>query len=291
MSIASQFRTILTIISPTLNTIVCYKVKFGKILNTKNPKTLTEKILTLKLKDYNSNPLIKRCADKSTVRGYVKERGLEEILIPLIAEYDNVDDINWDELPNEFAMKWNFGCGGNIICGDKKELNIEESIANMKRWGQRKPHLWYAEMQYDIKNKRIVIEECLPLNDGKLPNDYKFFCLNGKCQFIMLCTNRVIGGHADYCYYDCDWNTLVAPESGEQFEKPSKLEDAIIIAEKLAVDFPFVRVDLFIENSKVYFSELTFTPAAGMDIDFLQKPIGQERTIDEIYGELLSIDK
>ena len=35
------------------------------------------------------------------------------------------------------------------------------------------------------------------------------------------------------------------------------------LAEEMAKDFPFVRVDLYNINGKIYFSELTFTPAKG----------------------------
>ena len=37
----------------------------------------------------------------------------------------------------------------------------------------------------------------------------------------------------------------------------------IRIAETLASPFPFVRVDLYDVNGKIYFSEMTFTPAKG----------------------------
>ena len=35
------------------------------------------------------------------------------------------------------------------------------------------------------------------------------------------------------------------------------------LAEEMAKEFPFVRVDLYNINGKIYFSELTFTPAKG----------------------------
>ena len=37
----------------------------------------------------------------------------------------------------------------------------------------------------------------------------------------------------------------------------------LAMAEKLAKPFPFVRVDLYSIHGKIYFSEMTFTPAKG----------------------------
>ena len=36
------------------------------------------------------------------------------------------------------------------------------------------------------------------------------------------------------------------------------------VSQRFANDFPFVIVDLFENNNKIYFSELTFTPCGGM---------------------------
>ena len=46
-------------------------------------------------------------------------------------------------------------------------------------------------------------------------------------------------------------------------EKPQNWGKMVEIAKELGRDFPFVRVDLYNINGKIYFSELTFTPAKG----------------------------
>ena len=45
-----------------------------------------------------------------------------------------------------------------------------------------------------------------------------------------------------------------------EIQKPENLEEMIRYAEKLSKAFPFVRVDLFSEDSRIIFGELTFTP-------------------------------
>ena len=135
MSIANTFRSCLTLISPKLNAKILHKVKTGRKLDFKSPVTLSDKLVVLKIKDYNHNPLVKQCADKYTVREYVRSKGHEDVLNELIGVYDSVDYIEWDKLPNQFAMKWNFGCGFNIICRDKTKLDIPKAIIHLCKWG------------------------------------------------------------------------------------------------------------------------------------------------------------
>jgi hypothetical protein len=45
------------------------------------------------------------------------------------------------------------------------------------------------------------------------------------------------------------------------------------VVRRLAADFPFVRVDLYVAGGRVYFGELTFTPGSGI-VDFTPKKTG-----------------
>ena len=72
-----------------------------------------------------------------------------------------------------------------------------------------------------------------------------------------------------YNNYYIDWT----PFDGSQFngwkktdyplEKPDNFDEMVNLAETLAKEFPFVRVDLYNINGKIYLSEMTFTPAKG----------------------------
>ncbi len=112
-----------TLFSPTMSTKILYRKRLGKKLNLKEPKTFNEKVQWLKLHEINKKEIYVKCADKYLVREYVKECGCEEILTKLYGVYDDANDINWDELPDKFVLKWNFGCGLNIICKDKSKLD------------------------------------------------------------------------------------------------------------------------------------------------------------------------
>ena len=287
MDFAQLFRCALTIVSPELNTRVCYRVKFGRPINLSTPNTLDEKILKLKLEEYGKSKLVKECADKYRVRNYVRRIGCEEILIPLLDSFDKVEEIDWDKLPDKFAMKWNFGCGYNIICSDKSKLDKKEVLKTMKRWGRSNYYLGYSEIQYKNVKKKILIESFLDDNSGKNPADYKIYCFNGKPYCVMLCMDRE-NDHAKYYFFDRDWNFLRINKNGleapEDFTivKPRGIEEAFQYAEKLCAPFKFVRVDLYIIYGKVFFGELTFTPSGGMDSSRLPET-------DLMFGEMLQI--
>lgn len=85
---------------------VQFECSVGKKLNLDNPKTLDEKIQWLNLNYHDS--LMTKCADKFAVREYVKETIGEEYLVPCIGVYDSPDEIDFDKLPEQFALKVNW---------------------------------------------------------------------------------------------------------------------------------------------------------------------------------------
>ena len=283
-------RSGLTLISPKLNTAVTYRVKFKKKLDLEHPVTLNEKILWLKFNTYWNNPIIKQCADKYRVREYLESKGYGVLLNGLIGVYENVDDIDWDSLPNQFALKLNVGCGCNIIVSDKSNLDIESAMHSMRKWLKSNYWLGWSEMQYKGVKPVILIEKYLGSKDGRLPEDYKFYCMNGQAKYVMVCADRDIGEHAaKFFYYDRQWNLM--PYTSDYFAdpdlvipKPDRIDDAFETAEMLSKDFPFVRVDLYIVDGKIYFGELTFTPSAGLDN-------GRLPETDRILGEQLVLPK
>ena len=73
-----------------------YRIKFGKKLNLEHPTTFNEKLQWLKL--HNHNPMYPKMVDKITAKDYVMSIIGEEYIIPTLKIYNNVEDINLDEL-------------------------------------------------------------------------------------------------------------------------------------------------------------------------------------------------
>lgn len=269
-SAGRKFYALLSYISPKLNTKLLFLKKFGRMPDLKEPKTLNEKLLKMKLESFGTDPLVRQCADKYRVRDYVADRGCGEILNDLIAVYDSVDDIDWDALPQSFAMKWNFGCGYNLICADKSRLNIPAAVKKLKKWGREDFWSYYSELQYRNVEKKIIVENYLAPADGTLPEDYKIYCFHGKAHCVLLCRGREKGWPKFY-FFDRNFDLLRinrdSKNAPEDFclPKPEGLDKAFEYADRLSAPFPFVRADFYILDGKVYFGELTFTPAAALD--------------------------
>ena len=264
------FFAALSYVSPRWNTKLLFLRKFGRLPELKHPQTLNEKLLKQKLERFGTDPVVRQCADKYRVRDYVDGCGCGGTLNRLLAVYNRPEDIDWDALPERFAVKWNFGCGYNLICTDKQALDTHAAVQQLRAWGREPFWAYYSELQYRYVDKKLLIEEYIGTPDGTLPEDYKFYCFHGHADCVMLCAGRDEGWPKFY-FFDRDFqllrinrDSLAAPE-GFSLPKPAGLDEAFAIADRLSKPFDFVRVDLYLTPHGVRFGELTFTPAAALD--------------------------
>ncbi len=265
-ALVAPFRNVVKLVSKKAYISYQYKYITHHKLNWKNPTRYTEKLQYLRLFVYPHMPLVSQCAGRVGVRDYVKENGYENLLIKCLGIYNSFDEIDFDTLPNQFAMKCSHGCAMNFICFDKTQLNKAELRKKFNKWMRTNYGKKTVELHYSPIKPQIIIEE-LMLENGKLPTEYKIHVFNGAAKSLYVVTSR--GVDIRYNNYYIDWT----PFDGSQFNgwkktdyplvKPNNFSEMVKVAEKLANPFPFVRVDLYSINGKIYFSEMTFTPAKG----------------------------
>ena len=260
-----------------------YYKKFGKKLNLENPNTYNEKIQWIKL--YDKNPKMPVCADKFLVRRYVKARLGKDICVPLIGVYENPEHINFDELPEKFVLKVNFGSGYNIICQDKEKLDFKRARRQLKRWMKTDYSVMGREWLYKNIKPKIVCEQLLEDTSGRIPHDYKIFCFNGKPKYIKVDIDRFTEHKRNI--YDTNWNyldfSIKKPKATHiKIEKPKQLDDMLEIAEKLSKEFLHVRVDYYIIDDTLYLGELSFHHASGFGKFYPKK-------WDRTFGDELSL--
>lgn len=247
-----------------------YFIKFKKRLNLTNPGNLNEKIQWLKFNELN-NDIYTLCADKYKVREYVSSKGCGEILNALYEVYDQPQDINYDSLPEKFALKCNHGAGYNIICHDKTLLDIDKTNRQLNKWLKEDFSSHFIEPQYKKIERKILCERYIENERGGFPDDYKFYCFNGKPYAVMVCTGRE-KGRPKFYYFDMKWHPLPFEDTVELISKndypakPEGFDKMKHYATQLASDFKFVRADFYLMNGSVIFGELTFTPSAGLDV-------------------------
>jgi len=236
----------------------------GKSLNLTNPQTFTEKLFW-RMVTWNRGDMPSRfreLADKYAVRGHVASRVGEEYLVKLLWHGDDPRAIPFDRLPAEYVIKPSHAAGQVIIV--RNEADREDIIRQVSGW-LASNYYWHGrEAQYYGIPPRILIEECLTNEDGSPPLDYKFYCFNGMPDQIIVRNHT----HDIHPIFDTTWNLLDLVVSKctvrSLVPKPDNLKEMLALAARLSDGFGFVRVDLYNVQGRVYFGELTFTPAAGI---------------------------
>lgn len=255
----------------------------GYELNLENPLTFSEKVQWIKR--YGNLERFCKYVDKYAVRSYIKKTIGEEYLIPLIGVYRRTEDIEVNSLPNSFVIKSTHAARWNLIVKDKSKVNWTQAMGKMRKWLRSSYYKRRREPNYKYIIPRLVIEEKIEDVSGDL-KDYKFFCFNGEPKYIQVDAFRSSNHRRDF--YDTNWTKLPIRlryrNLRKPLDKPSKLNEMIEVARKLSKDFPFVRVDLYFANEKIYFGELTFTPGNGLKKFTPTK-------YDHLFGEHFDLSK
>lgn len=266
-----------------------YKIKLGRSLNLKNPRRFTEKLQWYKL--YYRRPLMTQCADKYNVREYIESKGLDKTLNKLYAVYNSAEDIDLSSLPDKFVIKTTNGSGTNYFCSDKLKFPMEEVKDDLRDWLERNIYASGREWSYKDVVPKIIVEELLEDKENKFDgiNDYKFLCFDGRAKYIVLDVDRHIGHKRNI--YDTEWNFINVstdyPNIENDITKPEGFDEMLKVANILAEDFPFVRVDLYWVNGKVYFGELTFYPWTGyvqFEPDEFDFELGKQFVLPKVRG-------
>lgn len=244
---------------------------FHRNINWENPTNLQEKTYWLL---YNTNTdLWTRCADKYRVREYVKEKGCESILTELYGHWDNVEDVDFNSLPNSFVLKANNGCHSVIVINDKSKVNFSSLKKELKSWFKYPYGYMGAQKHYLSIKPCIVAEQVLEevgIHKQLSPHslfDYKIWCFDGKAECILVVFDRA-PGFTQQAVYDLSWNNISSSVFATDYykkdlPKPENLSVMIQYAEKLSAGIPEVRVDFYNIGGKVYFGEMTFTAGYG----------------------------
>ena len=245
-----------------------WRARFHRKLDWQNPLSFNEKLQWLKAHDHN--PKYPQLADKLAVRQYVADTVGGQYLIPLVGgPWSSFDEIDFDLLPKRFVLKCTHDSGGVVICRDKSELDrkaakkkIGESLRRNYYWGGR-------EWPYKDIAPQIIAEQYIESESGEELKDYKLLMFGGRHRCAFVCSNRFGGGKLNVTFFDPDWNRLPFERhysaDPRELPRPERYEEMIRIAERLSAGLPFVRIDLYEAERKVYFGEITFYPGSGLE--------------------------
>lgn len=239
----------------------------GYKLDLKNPKTFNEKLQRLKLDE--RKPEYTRMVDKYAVKDYVSSIIGSDYIIPTLAVWDRVEDIDLSVLPDKFVLKTTNGGGstGVIICTDKKSFNLEEAKRKLSKSLSSNIYIHSREWPYKNVVPKIIAEEyVVDKSTGDL-RDYKYYCFNGEPKAMLVATERFTLGHAYFDYFDMEKNHLPFTQGGKNNPKtpvlPEQFDTMKDLASKLSEGLKHIRVDFYVANGHIYFGELTFFDSSG----------------------------
>jgi hypothetical protein len=262
-----------------------YRIRMKKKLNLKDPKTFNEKLQWLKIHDRHPN--YNNMVDKYEAKRYVASRIGSEYIIPTYGVWDSFEQINFDLLPDQFVLKCTHDCGGLVICRDKSTFDIEKAREKITKCLKKNYYYHTREWPYKHVKPRVIAEKYMEDASSVVLKDYKFYCFNGKPEFVQLSEGMENQRTASMAFLTLNWERQ--PFERNDFfpitklpAKPLNLELMKSFAEQLSEGHTFLRVDLYEIQGKVYFSELTFFPTSG----FI--PIKPEKR-DEYIGNLLTL--
>lgn len=260
--------------------------QLGYFPNLDQPKTYSEKLIWLAL--HYKNPKITICADKAKLKDYVCEQTGEDLCVPAIGVYSNVNDIDFDALPDKFVAKSTSGWGSKqvIVVTDKHKLNWDRTKSQMAEWLYPWNNYYYNNLCITNENikPRIIVEQHIGTDEPL--SDYKVFCFNGKPRFMLVVKDRS-GQTVKKTFYDLQtWEALPISRIGAEVaveSKPKNTDRMIEISEKLSKDFPLARIDFYMPDDKhLYVGEITSTPGMFMRIN--------PREWDDKWGQYINID-
>lgn len=230
-------------------------------------------------------------ADKHAVRHYISSIAGEQYLTQLFGVYSNFKDIPWEIFPKEFVVKCSHSSGGIVIVSNRAEKSSELTVFDYRNWGKYvinpvnfnplriekffskmltrnyAKYTDYFEFAYSQIEPVVLVEELLKDENGDLPKDFKYWCLNGKVVLIQVDSDRYANHVRNF--YDREWNLLKVratySNSSELIKRPIMLSEMIELAEKLSRDSDLLRVDLYELTDRIVVGELTNYPGGGVE--------------------------
>lgn len=251
-----------------------YKQTFGKSINWKEPKDLNQWINWLAFNTDTSDWSL--LADKYRMRDYISERGYSDNLVPLLAVWEKVEDIDFSNLPKGFVIKVNNGSGDVKIVHDKNQVNVEEIKEYFSSILRHPFGIDTAEPHYLRIKPYIIVEKLLDVTKQSSKStsliDYKIWSFNGKPTLCLVCSNRTKDHYStDIFTADLKWQKkddfAVHDTHHLHDEKaisaPHHLDEMLKIASDLSKGHAQMRVDFYEVDGRVYVGELTMTAACG----------------------------
>lgn len=266
-----------------------YVDAIGKEIDLKNPKTFNEKVRWLI--NNEKLDLKTKFADKLQAKKYVKENIGKEYVAELYGDWAKFSDIDFNTLPNAFALKMNHGWRMNAFIHNK-DMAIKNKYDKLKKtfddWMQTNFEYASLEPQYKNIEHKIYAEELISADSTNRYGQFLIHCFNGEPKFIEI-TPPIRQAEQDINstpVYSVDWVLqpfhISKKTAFREVERPEYMDKILEISKILSKDFAYVRVDFLPHKNSFVFAEMTFSPYAAF-----AKFVPQN--YDDIIGDMIKL--
>lgn len=199
------------------------------------------------------NPLRVFTSDKEFIKLFVKAVVGNKHNVETIGIINTKDQVDSFGFPGRCCIKPTHASGEVIIRKNGEPLDHSK----MKKWFDICYYTGMRERNYKPLLPKIIVEPLIFDIDN--PEDYKFFCYQGKVKMIQVDFDR----HSNHTrkLYDPNWKplnfSLNYPISVKSAEKPACLHAMLNVCEKLSSYFSFVRIDLYTNGEDFFVGEIT----------------------------------
>lgn len=248
----------------------CYERHMGYTFDLQNPVLFNEKLQWYKI--YYKRDDFANITDKVLFKDYIKERLGEGYTVPMLGSWKTVSELqrDWDSLPDRFVLKSNLQANSSavMIIQDKNLVDFRTIRKKLKSW--LKPwNTLLNSWDYRFYNStpQILAEEFMKDESGEL-RDYKFFCFDGNVPYFRVDYGRSNQHHATFFNSKFEEMDISVPdfpkERDVRISLPENIREMYSLAKSLSKGFPFIRIDFFSCNGRLYLSEFTFAPGGGV---------------------------
>lgn len=171
-------------------------------------------------------------------------------------------------LPTEFCLKANLQSDGRCIkiIHDKNHVDFDVLKKEVSLWFKIENTLINsADRNFYKSTPKVFAEEYMTNFEDQL-YDYKLFCFDGEPYCVYVAQDHFGKDGSHISFYDLNWNKMNVRYGNHivgDAVKPKHFDEMVALSRKLSEGFPFVRVDFFDTDEKLYLAELTFNPGGG----------------------------
>ncbi len=229
------------------------------MLPLRHPRTLTHHLYHRMARD--RDPLLRVTSDKFALRGFVESHLGPGHLPDLYALLDSAEELQALELPSCYVVKATHGSGMTSVVRQDAPDTRAAIVRQARRWLATPYWRKNGEWGYQGVPPRLIIEELLGGEEAEVPPDWKWLCFGGRAALVQVDFNRFTGHTRNFYYPD----GTPAPvrmyyPQGPVIALPPTWDAMRSIAECLAREFAFVRVDLYALRERIVVGEMTHYP-------------------------------